>query len=155
MKIRKAEEKDADGILALLVQVLSVHAAIRPDIFVEGRPKYDRSGVIRLIGDHSRRSYVAEEDGKVLGYALCIIKEPQKDGFTLPRRTLYVDDLCVDANARGRHIGTALFEHVKKEAFSLGCSEITLNVWEGNDAAKAFYANMGMKTKKTELELLL
>ena len=33
MKIRKAEEKDIPILLALLEQVLQIHAEIRPDIF--------------------------------------------------------------------------------------------------------------------------
>ena len=34
MKIRKAEKKDIPRILALLGQVLQIHAEIRPDIFI-------------------------------------------------------------------------------------------------------------------------
>ena len=33
--------------------------------------------------------------------------------------------------------------------------EILLNVWEGNDAARAFYDRMGMKPKETRMELIL
>ena len=36
MKIRKAEKKDIPRILALLGQVLQIHAEIRPDIFIPG-----------------------------------------------------------------------------------------------------------------------
>ena len=32
---------------------------------------------------------------------------------------------------------------------------MTLNVWEGNDAARAFYDKMGMRPKETQLELIL
>ena len=37
----------------------------------------------------------------------------------------------------------------------LDCYEITLNVWEGNDAARAFYDRMGMKPKETQMEYIL
>lgn len=40
MKIRKAEKKDIPRILALLGQVLQIHAEIRPDIFIPGTTKY-------------------------------------------------------------------------------------------------------------------
>ena len=59
--------------------------------------------------------------------------------------SLFIDDLCVDTTIRGKHIGQKLFEHAKKEAMRLGCYEVTLNVWEGNDSAKAFYEKMGGK----------
>ena len=40
MNIRKAEEKDIPRLLALLGQVLQIHAEIRPDIFIPGTTKY-------------------------------------------------------------------------------------------------------------------
>ena len=40
MNIRKAEEKDIPRLLALLGQVLQIHADIRPDIFIPRTTKY-------------------------------------------------------------------------------------------------------------------
>ena len=40
--IRNAKEKDLDEIMLLLSQVLEVHAAIRPDIFISGTTKYSK-----------------------------------------------------------------------------------------------------------------
>ena len=57
--------------------------------------------------------------------------------------------------ARGRHVGTALYEFVRDYAKSKGCHHITLNVWEGNDPALSFYRNMGMKVQKTTMETIL
>ena len=34
----------------------------------------------------------------------------------------------------------------------MGCADITLNVWEGNDAARAFYEKLGMRPRETRLE---
>lgn len=31
-------------------------------------------------------------------------------------KTLYVDDICVDENARGKHVGKTLFDYVKAYA---------------------------------------
>ena len=70
-------------------------------------------------------------------------------------KTLYIDDICVDENARGKHVGKALYEYVRNYAQSIGCNNITLNVWDGNDAAQNFYRNMGMKVQKTTMEIVL
>ena len=156
IEVRKAEEKDVDRIIELLRQVLEVHAAIRPDIFVSGGTKYKKEELTALLADESRRSYVAvDEDGRVLGYALCELKLPRPSNVLAPLKILYVDDLCVDERARGRGVGRSLFEFVKAEAKRLSCYEITLNVWEGNDAARAFYDKMGMKPKETQMEFIL
>ncbi|MFQ9032899.1 MAG: GNAT family N-acetyltransferase, partial [Waltera sp.] len=49
MKIRKAEKKDIPRILALLGQVLQIHAEIRPDIFIPGTTKYTPYELTELL----------------------------------------------------------------------------------------------------------
>ena len=70
-------------------------------------------------------------------------------------KTLYIDDICVDEKARGHHVGKALYEHVRDYAKSIGCNNITLNVWEGNSSAISFYKNMGMNVQKTTMEIII
>ena len=40
-------------------------------------------------------------------------------------KTLYIDDLCVDENIRGQHIGRRLYEYVKQYAKETGCYNLT------------------------------
>ena len=96
---------------------------------------------------------VDEEDG-VIGYAFCQLKQQPFSNNMIQFQSMFIDDLCVDDDARGQHVGQALFEHVKKEARRLGCYEVTLNVWEGNEA-KTFYEKMGMKVKESQMEFIL
>ena len=70
-------------------------------------------------------------------------------------RTLYIDDLCVDENARGRHVGEALYRHVLGFAREQGCYNVTLNVWACNESAIRFYEAMGLKTQKIGMETVL
>ena len=53
------------------------------------------------------------------------------------------------------HVGTALFSFVKDYARELGCHNITLNVWEGNDSARRFYDAMGFGIQKTLMEMII
>lgn len=154
--IRKAQNKDINKILNLLSQVLELHANIRPDIFVSGTTKYTASELEAIIADEMRPIYVATNDNdECIGYAFCMLKEQPFSTNMVPFKSLFIDDLCVDSFYRGQKIGQKLFEHVKDEAKRLGCYEVTLNVWEGNDAAKAFYDKMGMKPKETQMEYVL
>ena len=155
MIIRRAEKKDIEGIMALLSQVLEVHAKIRPDIFLPNTTKYTESELAELLADGSRRTFVAEENGRIIGHIFCEIQEQPKAANIVQFTSLYIDDLCVDKSARGGHIGKLLFERARQEAERLGCYELTLNVWEGNDGARAFYDKMGMKPKETQMELIL
>ena len=156
MQIRRAENKDAKKILDLLMQVLNIHAAIRPDVFIPDTTKYTESELYDMFKDDTRPVFVAvSDDDKVLGYAFCVLKKQPFSNNMVPFTSLFIDDLCVDESCRGMHIGQKLFDYVKDQAKALGCYEITLNVWEGNDAARGFYENLGLKPKETQMEYIL
>jgi len=154
MVIRKAETKDIKRILELLSEVLEIHAEIRPDIFVSGTTKYNEEDLKKKLTNENETIYVAEEDGSVIGFLFSIIQEVNSRNMK-PHKIFYIDDLCVDENIRGKHIGQKLFEFAKEEAKRLGCYEITLNAWEGNESAISFYKKMGLKTKVSTLEFIL
>lgn len=156
MNIRRAIEKDIPKVSDLLSQVLEIHAQIRSDIFISGTTKYTREELIELFKDDRKPIYVAvNEKDEVIGYVFCILKEQPSSNNMIPFQSIYIDDLCVDKNERGNQVGKALFEYVKQEAKKLGCYEITLNVWEGNDSAKYFYEKMGLTPQKTQMEYIL
>ena len=152
--IRRAEIKDIPGIIELLHQVNMVNHVLRPDLFKPYTTKYNEQELEALIGDDSKPIFVFE-DGGVLGHAFCKITEVKGDKLLQDIKTLYIYDICVDENARGKHVGKALYEYVRDYAASIGCNNITLNVWDGNDAALSFYKNMGMKVQKTTMEIVL
>ena len=157
MRIRRAEEKDIPRILTLLSQVLELHAAIRPDIFIPGTTKYSDEELREILSDDSRPVYAAvTEDGdELLGYAFCVIQKQPFTSTMVPFESIYIDDLCVAEEARGQGVGKKLFDYVADEGRRRGCYEITLNVWEGNDDARGFYEHLGMKTKETQMEFVL
>ena len=156
MKIRKAEKKDIPRILTLLGQVLQIHTEIRPDIFISGTTKYTSCELEELLKQEDTPIYVAvNEDDLCIGYAFCQLKEQPFSNNMVPFKSLFIDDLCVDRQARGQHIGEGLFEYVKQQAKELGCYEVTLNVWAGNTSAECFYKKMGMKTKERQMEYIL
>ena len=152
--IRKAEKKDIPGLINLLYQVDAVHNGIRPDLFKGNTAKYNEQELEEILKDDSKPIFVYD-DGKILGHAFCQINEVKNHRLLQDAKTLYIDDICVDEQSRGRHIGKALYEYVHDYAKSIGCHNITLNVWEGNDSAYNFYKRMGMHIQKTGMETIL
>ena len=152
--IRRAENKDIQGLISLLYQVDAVHNGIRPDLFKGNTSKYTEQELEEIINDDSKPIFVYD-DGKILGHAFCQISEVKNHRLLQDVKTLYIDDICVDEQSRGHHIGKALYEHVYNYAKSIGCHNITLNVWEGNDSAYNFYKQMGMHIQKTGMETFL
>lgn len=154
MNIRFAEERDIPAMIGLLRQVGQVHHQIRPDIFRCGAQKYDEAALAALLQDPLRPIFIAEEEN-VLGYCFCVLKETANHPVLEDERTLYIDDLCVDENCRGRHVGKLLYEHACRFARQQGCQSVTLNVWCGNDSAMGFYEKMGLRPRNIYMETRL
>jgi ribosomal protein S18 acetylase RimI-like enzyme len=154
--IRRAIVTDIPDINRLLYQVNQVHADGRPDLFVGGLKKYTDKELAGIIPDDSRPVFVnTDSAGHVLGYAFCVLQDHRQDSFMAPVLTLYIDDICVDASARGQHVGKALYDYVTAYAREIGCYNVTLNVWECNPGARKFYEAMGMVPQKTGMEKIL
>ena len=156
MLIRRAEEKDTDGIMKLLVQVNNVHNDGRPDLFIRDKTKYTEEELQEIIHNDNTPIFVAvDEEDKVSGYCFGVFQSHVKDNNFPDIVTFYIDDLCVDEACRGRHIGKALYDYVIRFARESGCYNVTLNVWEKNESAKRFYESCGLQTQKIGLEAIL
>ena len=156
MTIRNARESDIPRLGELLCQVLDVHHTGRPDIFKAAARKYTDEELAHILQDENTPVFVAEDETKgVLGYAFCIFMQNKDHNILTDIKTLYIDDLCVDENARGGGIGRALDEHVLALAKAAGCYNITLNVWACNESAMRFYERLGLLPQKTYLETIL
>ncbi len=152
MRICRAEERHIPGMIRLLKQVGQVHHEGRPDIFRDGAQKYNEDDLKVLLQNENRPIFIAEEENQVLGYGFCILKETANDPVLCDSRSLYIDDLCVDENCRGKHVGSAVYAYIKDYARSIGCDTITLNVWAFNESALGFYEAMGMEKRNIYME---
>ena len=153
--IRRAIEKDIPKIIDLLKQVCLVHHNGRPDIFKVGT-KYSAEELKAILKDDIRPILVSvDENDNVQGYCFCIYQQHLNNSVLTDIKTLYIDDLCVDENLRGKHIGKELYESAVKLAKDTGCYNLTLNVWSCNQSALKFYESLGLLPQKIGMELIL
>ena len=155
MEIRFAKGQDVPGIIKLLRQVGRVHHEGRPDLFRSNAQKYGPSQVLDMLGKSDTPIFVAVEGEQVLGYGFCIIEQFHQHSVMKDRTTLYVDDLCVLEECRGKHIGTAIYQKILEYAKWRGCYNVTLNVWSCNESAMKFYESLGLKPQKVGMEAIL
>ncbi|MBE5882638.1 MAG: GNAT family N-acetyltransferase [Lachnospiraceae bacterium] len=159
MIIRRATLQDMEGINRLLRQVLMVHHNGRPDLFKTDVKKYTDAELAQIIADDMTPIFVGVEDeapeGEILGYAFCVFQQHINNNILTDVKTLYIDDLCVDENKRGKHIGQQLYEYVLDFAKEQQCYNVTLNVWSCNDAAMKFYEKCGLVPQKVGMEKIL
>lgn len=155
MEIRLARSGDIPVLLKLLRQILYVHHVGRPDLFRAVGEKYRAEELEEILADAGKPIFVAEEDGLVVGYAFCVYREVSAHNSLTDRKTLYIDDLCVDEACRGKGIGAALYRHVLSVAKQTGCYNVELNVWACNESAIRFYEKCGMQVQKIGMEHIL
>ena len=126
MTVRFACEKDIPQMNSLLYQVERVHQQGRPDLFKEGAKKYTDNELKAMLKDKTKPIFAAVDENDVMkGYAFCVFQEHKGDNVLTDIKTLYIDDLCVDENCRGQHIGSVLYEAVKKFAKEQGCYNVS------------------------------
>ena len=156
LTVRKATEKDIPKILDLLVQVDMVHHNGRPDIFKGPATKYDEEELRAVIHNEETPVFVCVDETNIpLGHAFCIHRQVFGDSVLTDIRTLYLDDICVDNDARGKHVGKTLYDYVVAYAKKQGFYNVTLNVWTCNQAAMKFYEVMGLKPQRIVMEMIL
>lgn len=155
MNIRRAESQDIPGMIALLYQVGDVHHLIRPDIFRDRAIKYTPEQLEELLADETKPIFVCDDGGFIAGYCFCQIRDYAGSTVQTERKELYIDDLCVDENCRGQHVGTLLYDHAVAFAKEVGCQFLTLNVWCGNEGAMRFYENAGLTPRHIMMETKL
>lgn len=154
--IRPAENRDINEINDLLLQVAMVHHCGRPDLFKANSRKYTTEQVAEILKNSQTPVFVyTDADDKAVGYAFCVIQHKPKDNAVTDIKTLYIDDLCVNENSRGQHIGKQLYSYVVDYAKKIGCYNVTLNVWCCNESAMKFYQSCGLKPQKIGMECIL
>jgi GNAT superfamily N-acetyltransferase len=86
---------------------------------------------------------IAEAEGRPAGFALYFFNF----STFLAKPGLYLEDLFVKAEFRGRGIGKALLLHLAKLANTRGCGRMEWTVLDWNEPAIRFYESLGAERK--------
>jgi GNAT superfamily N-acetyltransferase len=112
--------------------------------------RHDGSAISReLIEEIIESPYhdilIATDDDKVVGMAIVSIVMATLD------RNVYMEDLVVDEDCRGKGAGGALLEAVKKWGKTHGCRrlEFTSSSREKKEGARGFYESHGAEVRET------
>jgi GNAT superfamily N-acetyltransferase len=137
--VRRARPGDAKTILGLVDALADYEHLTRPD--EEGKARLIRD----LFSERPRlECYLCDVDGTAAGYAF--VFETYSSFLALP--TLYLEDLFVLPEYRGKKAGIALFKAMVVEAHSRGCGRMEWTVLDWNQLAKDFYDRLGAKHMK-------
>jgi GNAT superfamily N-acetyltransferase len=95
------------------------------------------------LKDPDRIVAVAEEGKEVTGHIYGEVMRRKASEFRNPETSIYVHQIGVREEDRGRGIGTALFAFVEERARAIGANSIGLDYWAFNERARSFFEARG------------
>lgn len=138
MRVWRAAPDEAPAVAALL-------AAFRDHL------GYDRPSDASMLASVERiivrddAEYLLAGDGEPVGVA----QVRYRWSVWWDAEDCWLEDLYVDASARGSGVGRALTQAVIDRATARGCRRVELDVNSENPAAMALYRSLGFDTGKT------
>ncbi|WP_203558153.1 GNAT family N-acetyltransferase [Bacteroides sp. 214] len=129
IKIRRAEKEDCPRLLALIKGLALYEKA--PEEVTVTLSHFEESG----FGNNPVWwAFVAEEEGTIHGFALYYIRYSTWKG-----QRMYLEDIYVDPQMRGKKIGAQLFERLIVEAKERKLQGMVWQVLDWNEPAINFY----------------
>ncbi|MEA3438696.1 MAG: GNAT family N-acetyltransferase [Chloroflexota bacterium] len=152
MKIREATPRDYQQLCTLIDQVDRLHREHLPHIFQKAEgPTRQREYVLGLIAADNVGVFAAEQDGRLIGLVVVIVRVASDIPILVPRTFALIENICVDRDHRNQGIGRALVEHAQLWAKEKGADSIELTVYEFNNEAWQFYESMGYFTESRRM----
>ncbi|MFO0909131.1 MAG: GNAT family N-acetyltransferase [Isosphaeraceae bacterium] len=134
--IRPCVESDTE-ILVKLVRALAVYEKLE-EYAVATAADFQR----HLFGSHrAAEALLAEVDGRPVGFALYFTTFSTFRG----QPGIYLEDIFVEPDHRGRGIGKALLATIARRAVDRGCGRLEWSVLNWNEPSIGFYRSLGAR----------
>jgi GNAT superfamily N-acetyltransferase len=128
------QENQFDTFFALIEELADFEALARPDADAKTRLKLD------ICGDQPRiKAYLIETDDHLCGYVITF----QSYSSFLAKPTLYLEDIYIQPNFRGKGIGKSIMNMLADYALEQGCGRMEWVVLDWNTSAQEFYHGLG------------
>ena len=131
--IRPARPKEA-GLFLEFIKKLDVYSKCADEVVADETTVYHS-----LFVERSAEVVFAEEDGAVVGFALFF----HNFSTFVGRKGLYLEDLFIIPEKRGRGYGKALLKHLAKIAVERHCGRMEWICLDWNEPALKVYRSIG------------
>ena len=133
--IRKATENDTELIYSLITK-LAIYEKMENDVFTSVAQLKEN-----IFKNNFAEVVIAEENSKPVGFALYFFNF----STFLGKPGLYLEDLFVEDECRGKGYGKKLLLHLVKIAKEKNCGRMEWSVLNWNEPAIKFYESLGAK----------
>lgn len=150
--IKDAGMGDAAVLARLNAIVQDLHIQRRPDHF---KPTIfsDLEACYRaLLEKPTTRAWVAESEGRPVGYVLAVRRDQPETAFSKARSFLEVDQLAVAPNYRRQGIARSLVSRAIAYAAEAGLTSVEAATWSFNQEMQNLLACLGFVPKDTRFE---
>ncbi len=136
LKIRKAEQSDIPNILKLIKELAEYEKLLQEVVTTEQHLQEVIFGKNKFV-----EVLIAEFEGRIAGQTIFF----HNFSTFVGKPGLYIEDLYVRPEFRGKGIGKALLNEVIKIAKERNCGRVEWVVLDWNQPAIDFYKSMGAK----------
>ena len=133
LNIRAAQPNEV-GLVLEFIKKLAVYEKCADEVVADESTLY-RS----LFEEHSAEVVFAEEDGVVVGFALFF----HNFSTFVGRKGLYLEDLFIVPEKRGKGYGKALLKHLAQLAVERNCGRMEWICLDWNKPALSVYRSIG------------
>ena len=152
--IRPATKQDYDAVFALFSEVQVLHAEALPEIF---RPPIKDEAFQRFFSgfQDSDEHFLALgtlNEGPI-GYVQYSLSERPGNIYQPHRRFAYIHQLVVTHDWQRQGYGSKLIAFAKQKAREQGITEIGIDFWSFNDAARGCFEGHGFKVQQERMWL--
>ena len=139
--IRPARPDDAETLVELIKGLAEYERLLH-----EAQPDAEtlRAHLAGTDGSHCEALMAETADGRAAGFALYFANY----STFLTRWGIYLEDIFVLPEHRGRGLGFALLKRVAEIAVERGCQRMDWNVLDWNEPAIGFYEKLGARMMK-------
>ena len=131
--IRPAQPDEA-GLVLAFIKKLADYEKCADEVVADEATLYQS-----LFVEHSAHVLFAEEDGTVVGFALFFYNFSTFVG----RKGLYLEDLFILLEKRGRGYGKAMLKHLAQLAVAQNCGRMEWICLDWNESALSLYRSIG------------
>jgi GNAT superfamily N-acetyltransferase len=149
--IRRGQVGDGEPLARLNGIVQQLHVDRRPDTFGPTRLDEVSAWFEARLADPNARVWLAEIEGRPVGYVLALFHTRDASSFTVARRWCEVDQIAVDPTARRRGVARALVAALAREAEATGVAELKAQTWGFNEVARRTFEELGFEVESVRL----
>ncbi|MBR4758563.1 MAG: GNAT family N-acetyltransferase [Lachnospiraceae bacterium] len=151
--IRLADKEDIAALQQLYYELEQDAVRFQPEHFVHGNR--DALFFEGIFQSDTQDIIVAEQNGKIVGFAHVMILEQKRVPCLKPERVIYLQDLDVSEELRSQGIGTRLIEACKVYGKEREADFMRTQVFPQNTRGMKFYEKAGFSEKMKTIETYL